>query len=518
MGVKGLSSLLKDYSQIYQDIRFRDSKLLVDGTNLAYNLYDMANLDQNHGGEYLAYQVQIQALFKALIDCEIKAYVVIDGGSGTSDIKLDTRMDRQRARLENIPAALKGKKMGIFPPSIMSVFEQTLNDMKVPLVKCFGEADGQLAALAKEWSFPVLSGDTDFFIYALPKGVLPLHNFQWDSVKRTEASSYIPCKLYTTSSFCTFFNINDQLLPVFASLAWNDYVNLRDESTRWAGGSAPGRPTMPQRASRLEGLLSWLGARNDRTTEDTLTAAMADMSQQARREVQKSMLEYRLPSSSLRGFFSEGTVPPLPAELSWVPEWVRASLTRGGLGADILMHRRKILRIQVESSNLKSSNLTSRPIRQVLYGVLLAQGGAEMASAEQSDEKLAFSVVSGRCSTAFADRTVRLRVCLETLGVEEETLEGVPAHLRLPVAVTCYWLRRASPEPRLLKALLMVVVQGELMRQIGTAGWQGYTNHHSQPLDGIVAHRFNQWQACLKDASQLNLLLCKPLPEPHYAW
>ena len=140
---------------------------------------------------------------------------------------------------------------------------------------------------------------------------------------------------------------------------------------------------MPHRATRLEGLLSWLGARNDRTTEDTLTAAMADMSQQARREVQKCMLEYRLPSSSLRGFFSEGTVPPLPAELSWVPEWVRASLTRGGLGADILMHRRKILRIQVESSNLKSSNLTSRPIRQVLYGVLLAQGGGEVEEVDR---------------------------------------------------------------------------------------------------------------------------------------
>ncbi|CAL8299090.1 unnamed protein product [Gadus morhua 'NCC'] len=97
--------------------------------------------------------------------------------------------------------------------------------------------------------------------------------------------------------------------------------------------------------------------------------------------------------------------------------------------------------------------------------------------------------------------TVRLQVCLETLGVEEETLEGVPAHLRLPVAVTRYWLRRASPEPTLLKALLMVMVQGELKRRTG-----GTTGS------------FNQWQACLKDASQLNLLLCKPLPEPHYAW
>ncbi|CAL8236749.1 unnamed protein product [Arctogadus glacialis] len=48
--------------------------------------------------------------------------------------------------------------------------------------------------------------------------------------------------------------------------------------------------------------------------------------------------------------------------------------------------------------------------------------------------------------------------------------------------------------------------------------WQHYTKHSKQLPDGVVAHSFNQWQACLKDASQLNLLLCKPLPEPHYAW
>ena len=69
--------------------------------------------------------------------------------------------------------------------------------------------------------------------------------------------------------------------------------------------------------------------------------------------------------------------------------------------------------------------------------------------------------------TSQADRAVRLQACLETLGVEVEKLEGVPAHLRLPVAVTRFWLRRASPEPTLLKALLMVMVQGEQNRRKG---------------------------------------------------
>ncbi|CAL8236746.1 unnamed protein product [Arctogadus glacialis] len=153
MGVKGLWSLLEDYSQIYseiyQDIHLRDSKLVVDGSNLAHLLYNMANLDQNHGGEYLAFQGKVQAFFKALDNCQIKACVVIDGGSGPSDIKLNHRMDRQRTRVKRIPDALKGGKRDFYALFTTTVFEETLNDMKVPLARCFGEADGQLTALAR---------------------------------------------------------------------------------------------------------------------------------------------------------------------------------------------------------------------------------------------------------------------------------------------------------------------------------------------------------------------------------
>ncbi|CAL8249507.1 unnamed protein product [Boreogadus saida] len=117
MGLLGLWSLLEDRSHIYQDIRFRDSKLLVDGTNLAFSLYARSNLDQNHGGEYLAYQVEVQALFKALADCGIQPYVVMDGGTGASDIRINIREDRQRGLLRIAQgAALKGRRAGILPP------------------------------------------------------------------------------------------------------------------------------------------------------------------------------------------------------------------------------------------------------------------------------------------------------------------------------------------------------------------------------------------------------------------
>ncbi|XP_059909180.1 protein asteroid homolog 1-like isoform X1 [Gadus macrocephalus] len=544
MGVQGLCTLLDRIyrkKKDYQDFFFCESKLVVDGTNLANYLYEKSDLDQNQGGEYLAYQVKVQAFFDSLKKCDITPYVVIDGSSGTSKIKCDIRLARQRALLKRIPEALTGEEVGFLPSFTSTVFVQTLNDLNVQLVRWFGEADGQLAALASECECPVLSRDTDFCIFDLPAGFLSLDHFQWDSVKQNGTSSHIPCKLYTTSSFCKYFNIDSQLLPLLASLA-NDYDNLK--RFHWEQFLPADRPIdrPSTNADRLEGLLRWMGVRKDLTTQQGMLKAwmdhIPDMNPKAQSEVQtkvqNAMVKYELPSCSLLGFFSKGTAPPLPPEVwNCDSECIRASLARGDLGLDydILFNRRKILWIQAESRDLQSSNLTSRPIRQVMYGLLLGQEGGEVEEWDRdglelvSVKVLLGPLVQGAAQTLRldsllqADPAVRLQVCLETLGVEEETLEGVPAHLRLPVAVTRYWLWRASPEPTLLKALLMVMVQGELNRRTGgTTDWQGDTRHLSKPLDGVVAHSLNQWQACLKDASQLNLLLCKPLPEPLYAW
>ncbi|KAJ3598697.1 hypothetical protein NHX12_002200 [Muraenolepis orangiensis] len=530
MVVEGLYSLLEDNSQIFKDIRFRDSKLLIDGCNLVYALYFKSKLERNHGGQYLAFQTYVQSFFTTLKKCGIKPYVVVNGGASISKIKQKTKMERGSVLVQKThSAAQTGKTEKILPVLTKLVFQQTLIDMEVPLVKCIGEINRELAALASEWRCPVLSNTTNFYIFDLPGGFLRHDDFRWES-----ADSYIPCKRYTTSHFCSFFNINDQLLPAFATLAGNDYVNLRE--IKWIK-FFNGRRRKTYRIARLEGLLIWL--RHFQTTEDAIRAAMTLMPNVSRQEqtmllskVEKATLEYRLPSSSLLGFFTEGAALSLPKEVTWVPVWVCASLAKGDLSGaelDVLLHGRRNLPKPVESGELPSSNLVSQPIRQVLYGLLPALGrnGVEEVDWDGLDFHTVTvqPVVQGATqglrldSLPQADRTVRLKVCLETLVVNQETLEGVPPHLRLPVAVTCYWLRRAKPDLKLLKALLMVMIQGELNRQKGlTTGWQGETNQISQPPDCVVAHSFNQWQACLINTWELNQLLCMPLPKPHFAW
>jgi hypothetical protein len=51
--------------------------------------------------------------------------------------------------------------------------------------------------------------------------------------------------------------------------------------------------------------------------------------------------------------------------------------------------------------------------------------------------------------------------------VSQSTLNGVPPHLGLPVAVTYYWLRHARQRPDLplLQALVLGLMFGELCRQ-----------------------------------------------------
>ncbi|KAM4600397.1 single-strand DNA endonuclease ASTE1-like [Polymixia lowei] len=535
MGVQGLFTFIEGNSQIYQDIHFRNSKLVVDGCNLIYLLYFDAGLDLRHGGEYDAFEDLLRKFVKALRDSGIELYVVLDGGTDSSERKFETLRKRAEDRIQKAHNAAMGQEERILPLLAKAVFKQTLAKLNVSLAQCFGEADQEIASLASELRCPVLSNDSDFYVFDLPAGFLPISHFQWKAVSHRGNQTFIPCKRYTTSSFCTFFKIERRLLPVFSAVAGNDYVKLREMGlmVRWEEYAPADRGKM----SRLEGLLRWL--RDFQQPEDVLRMLpdlLGQLSGQKLAEVRDGlslgMEGYQLPPSSLHSFFSDGTAPPLlPEACGVVPDWARLPLTQARLTSDILdvlLLNSMPLSTAVDHRDLLSANLTSRPIRQVIYGLLL--GVRKRVRVQEIDREglrlvsiLVRPVLRGGAqqlkldSLHEAEPSVRLRVCLETLGVNETTLTGLPAHLRLPVAVTRYWLQKASPrpDPKLVQALLLGMVDGEIRRQReATRGLTQYTGK----IDLGVAHSCNQWQTSLKDAIHLNQLLGFPLPEPQIAW
>ncbi|KAM6968127.1 single-strand DNA endonuclease ASTE1 [Aplochiton taeniatus] len=563
MGVQGLNSFVEANSTfLLKNTRFRNSKLIIDGCNLYYLLY-FEHLDQVHGGEYDDLESLLTKFVSALRDSGIEPYVVLDGGSVDSDKKLATVKKRKQDKIwqsYNLSQGLKGRTL---PLLTSNVVKQVLSSLKVPLAHCYGEADLEIAALARDWMCPVLSNDSDFYIFENPAGFLPISHFKW----RSWRSGFIQCKRFSTATFCSHFDLQPQLLPLFAALAGNDYVKLVELGVEpnWAQFAEGGR-----RFGRLEGLLSWLRGFN--RMEDAMQALLvllADCGSQKLTKVQKGlglgMEDYQPPASSLKVFFTEGTAPSIPPELkNVVPAWARLPLAQGRIPSiclDILLHRRICLRTQVQDMSLASSNATSQTIRQVMYGLLQhttrgrrreqsagAQGSrGPVKEYDRTGMDLTIRTVSPVIQGAAkqlhfesldqAPLFTRLTVYLETLGVSQTVLSGIAPHLQVPVCVTCFWLRRAQPPPSwpLLQALVLGLVYGEQRRcqgvplgggqQVGAGGarpvlqrlWQ-WRQRGKQALDLEVAHSCSQWQSCFKDGLLLNQVLTCPLVEPVCAW
>ncbi|XP_070977391.1 single-strand DNA endonuclease ASTE1-like [Oncorhynchus clarkii lewisi] len=551
MGIKGLAKFIGDHGEILTNDHFRNSKVVIDGCNIYHSLYLTSCVDQQHGGDYDVFEDQVCKFFKALRDCSIEPYVIIDGGSDHTDKKFETVRKRAESKIDTANKWSKGLRGAwLIPTLARQVFKQVLSSLNVPFAQALSEADQEIASLAQKWKCPVLSNDSDFYIFDIQAGFLPMSHFQWQnaSVQRWSPQNYIPCKRYTTTSFCRQVNINRQLLPVFGAITGNDYVNLDKMGFPIKfEDSLSMEPNWKRGVVFFNKLLKWLASFQEKQEaldnvhllichgENNMDAALQALS--------RGIETYQIQPGCLERFFNDGEAPDaglLPDHLSVLPDWTLLPLTKGTLPPYmiyILQHRPVIQGIQVEDHSLPSGNITSRPIRQAFYGLLLGEG-REVEEYDREETNLTSSMVTAILPSAAqqlqldtldqAPHLVRLEVFLETVGVSQSTLNGLPPHLGLPVAVTYYWLRHAHPRPDhpLLQALLLGLVYGELCRQRKSQREEGPVLERMRGLiqrramspDLGVAHAYNQWQRCMRDGLYLNQLLCLPLPEPQCAW
>lgn len=80
MGVQGLTTFVEGHRHFLQDVRFRDSRLVIDGCSLYFRLYFNHVLDQRHGGDYDTFACMLHQFLSALAACRIEPFVVLDGG------------------------------------------------------------------------------------------------------------------------------------------------------------------------------------------------------------------------------------------------------------------------------------------------------------------------------------------------------------------------------------------------------------------------------------------------------
>ncbi|KFZ48184.1 Protein asteroid 1, partial [Antrostomus carolinensis] len=376
---------------------------------------------------------------------------------------------------------------------------------------------------------------------------------------------YVPARCFSVEKFCRHFShLNRSLLPLFAVMNGNDYIDLAALEVFFSKVPLPsGCPAGKRgRHGRLQGLLNWLSQFAEPT--EAVDSLLKYLKKHQREKVKEllctSMEDYTPSDVNLEDFFDNGRYKCEVARKADVPQWVLDALAKGKLApfiSDALILRSTFLHVQVENMQRPSAHSTALPIRQVIYGLLLkASQNTEAASPSKQTNELpvvcefdrlqktlkktfvqAASLPTDFCDDHFpldklmeVPMSCRQMLLLETLGVKMSSLEGIPSHLQLPVAVTCYWIHCSEPKVKLhqLKALLLMIVSGELHRitsdpvlcaEDGSIAYNEFLKWKEKKLqnkdfDLDAAHSFCQWQCCLQMGLYLNQLLCTPLSEP----
>ncbi|NXQ85692.1 ASTE1 protein, partial [Nyctibius grandis] len=570
MGVQGLTGFVEERGAFFTELRVRDTKLVIDGSSLYHQLCFASAVDFRRGGDYGPFAAAVRDFFGSLRACRVAPFVVLDGGRGADDRKLPTLRSRAAERLRAAHGLSRGDGGCLVPLLTREAFVQALGRLGVPFVQCFAEADREIAGLANRWGCPVLSLDSDFYIFELAAGYCPLTHFQWQSVCAGGGAQgcYVPARCFSAERFCRHFShLNRSLLPLFAVMHGNDYLDAAAlevffSKVRLPRGCAAGKGV---KHVRLQGLLSWLSqfAEPAEAVDNVLKYLRKHQREEIRELLCTAVEDYTPADVNLEAFCQDGKYECEAARKADLPQWVLDALAQGKLApfiSDALILRSTFLHVQVENMQRPSAHSTALPIRRVIYGLLLkASQKTEAASPSKQTSELpvvcefdrlqktlkktfvpAASLPTDFCDDHFPlDKLMevpmshRQMLLLETLGVKMSFLESIPSHLQLPVAVTCYWIRCSEPKVKLhqLKALLLMIVSGELHRitndpdpTVVCAEDDSIAYHEflkwkekklqNKDFDLDAAHSFCQWQCCLQMGLYLNQLLCTPLSEP----
>lgn len=263
MGVRGLTTFIKNHENKYfKKYKLHNCTVLLDGNSVASNLFIWSNIESAFGGDYDKFAKYIKEFFKVLKKCEVSPLVLFDGGY--EQRKLRTVYSRMKDKLRSARDAQPLSGSLNFPLFMRIVFREVLSELNIPFAQCDFEADDELAALARQLQCPVVSYDSDFYIYDVLYIPLPYINLQPVAVdnsgKALENAQkyYLDCKIYCLDTFIdSFGGLDKNMLPLLAALLGNDYIRRSTFKAFYANLKIPKGKTNPLQR-RIKSVIEWL--------------------------------------------------------------------------------------------------------------------------------------------------------------------------------------------------------------------------------------------------------------------
>jgi len=299
MGIRGLTAYISNHSERFLEIHaLHNTYLVIDGNCIACQLY-MTYTKSNciFGGDYDKYAQYVSEFFGELLKCNITPLVIIDGGC--EDKKLNTVISRTKEKIERASyyTVASQHRNKFLPLLLREVFKDVMNEKGIKYVQCMFEADNTIAAIARILDCPVLSYDSDFYIY----GSLYIPFNTWDNTisRNSSGTGYVKyCKIYYVQKLLQCFNgLNQSLLPLASILLGNDYVKQHTFKNffRHLKLSQSKKTKYSDQQRRIETTFNWLRKHN-------LNQAVIGILSRLQRQERKRVLN--IIETILNGYFT----------------------------------------------------------------------------------------------------------------------------------------------------------------------------------------------------------------------
>ena len=423
MGVKGLFTFVKNNPELLSDHKLHDCRVVIDGNNFMFYLYFNSKVPFIFGGDYDQYAQECKKCLNTLKACHVAPYVVFDGGYDIDDSKLPTVLDRRHRKIFRVDGICSGRDELFLPILAIETFQQILEELDIPHVSCQFEADREIAVLAHRWRCPVLSSDTDFFVYGLEGGVIPFEYIGSDTitgetlkVDLPNGLKYIPVKLYKYTTFACKYpqKLRHLVLPAFASLLGNDFVDGEllskfYDGFYWPSGKTTKFKTRYEYSTRrLYKSLIWLDSIQSESNlfQAVLKYIPEDVRQEVGIKLDRSVNNYccidNFASIDLEQFFKCYNVPKQVRNLEsfvfpelrdfygkTIPDWIVSALRCCKMSHKIqnaIVLHRVFQDCQIELLCKQSTYICSKRIRRVFYGLFLPHQTSGLAEQKPSRE------------------------------------------------------------------------------------------------------------------------------------
>ncbi|XP_012236381.1 protein asteroid-like [Bombus impatiens] len=228
MGIPGLTTYINNRSDRYLEYyELHNTYLVIDGNSVCCSIYNLyAKCNCAFGGDYDNYAQCVSDFFNDLLRCKVTPLVLFDGGSENKKFRTIIKRTKQKIRAAWSFSPLNQRNMKFFPLMLQEVFIDVMREKNIRHVQCLFEADNDIASIARILNCPVLSYDSDFYIYGTL--YIPFDTLDTYVVKNPNGNGYMKCcKIYKVENLLkSFKGLHQSMLPLAAILLGfsKDYV------------------------------------------------------------------------------------------------------------------------------------------------------------------------------------------------------------------------------------------------------------------------------------------------------